>query len=228
MISIAIPTYEAHGNGWLYLSELLNSISKQTFKDYEVIISDQSSDNKVKKLCNFYSDIINLQYFDSREIPKGNSTNTNYAISKCNSDRIKILFQDDFFVDNMALEHFNNCFNNNSNWIVCGSFYCENFYSLSNMMIPKYTEDVWIGNNLISSPSVLAFKNKHYFDENLIMLTDCDIYKRFYHLYGPPTIIETPLIYNRMHKDQMAHRYLHLKENEVEYLKIKYKRENLL
>ena len=204
------------------------SISKQTFKDYEVIIEDQSNDDKVKKLCNFYSNVMNLQYFDSTEIRRGNATNTNYAISKCRSDRIKIIFQDDLFVDNMALEYFNKCFDNNANWIVSGSFYCEDLHFLDYSMVPEYTDDIWTGNNKISSPSVLAFKNKHYFDENLIMLMDCDIYKRFYHLYGPPTIIETPLICNRLHKNQMGKNYLHLIDIEVEYLKLKYQREKIV
>ena len=228
MISIAIPTFESHGNGWLYLSELLNSISTQTFTDYQVIIADQSNDDKVKKLCNFYDNIMNISYYDSTHIPKGNSTNANYAISKCTSDKIKIIFQDDLFVDNRGLEYFNNCFENNANWIVSGSFYCEDKYFLTDSMVPVYTNDIWTGNNLISSPSVLAFRTKHYFDENLIMLTDCDLYKRFYHLYGPPTIITNPIIYNRKHKNQMAKHYLHLLKTEVEYLKLKYEREKIL
>jgi glycosyltransferase involved in cell wall biosynthesis len=223
MISIAIPTFEANGNGWLYLSELLNTISKQTFKDYEVVISDQSSDDKVKQLCNFYSNIMNLNYFDSTHINKGNATNTNYAISKCKSDKIKIIFQDDIFVDDKAMEYFNECFENNSQWIVCGSFYCKNLNFIDNPMVPKYHDDIWMGNNTISSPSVLAFKGKHYLDENLTLLVDCDLYKRLYDIYGMPTIIENPLVCNRMHKNQMAKKYWYLLPDEISYLKKKYK-----
>ena len=39
------------------------------------------------------------------------------------------------------------------------------------------------GRNTISSPSVLTLRNKDYFDENLVMLLDCEMYVFFsYHL----------------------------------------------
>lgn len=56
-ISIGIPVYECHGMGWLYLSELLNSISKQSYKDVEVVISDQSTDDNIFNLCSVIKSI---------------------------------------------------------------------------------------------------------------------------------------------------------------------------
>ena len=41
VISIAIPTYEMHGHGVEYLRHQFNIFSKQTFQDFEVVISDQ-------------------------------------------------------------------------------------------------------------------------------------------------------------------------------------------
>lgn len=60
-VSIVIPTYErAH-----YLSQLLNTISKQTFKDYEVIIIDDCSKSKkeYEAVIDQYANIIeNITY----------------------------------------------------------------------------------------------------------------------------------------------------------------------
>ena len=91
-ISIAIPTYESHGNGWLYLSELLNSIVKQTEKEIEVVVSDQSTDNNVKNLCEYYNNFLNLKYVNSKNTERSNSVNANIAIKNCSSDLIKIMF----------------------------------------------------------------------------------------------------------------------------------------
>lgn len=222
MISIAIPTFEADGNGWLYLSELLNSIAKQNYKDYEVVISDQSSDDKIKKLCDFYSNEFVLKYHDSRHVQRSNSTNINYAISKCSSDNIKIMFQDDFFIDPAALDHINNGFESGAKWIVSGCYHCTNIHWMYMEHKPEYRDDIYLGNNTISSPTVLAFYQKHYFDENLVMLMDCDMYKRLHNLYGNPYVIEKALICNREHENQMGKTCLHLLQNEVKYLKEKF------
>ena len=52
-MSIAIPVYECHGKGWLYLSELFNSIYKQSEKDVEVVVSDQSTDDKILNIIDY-------------------------------------------------------------------------------------------------------------------------------------------------------------------------------
>jgi glycosyltransferase involved in cell wall biosynthesis len=69
-VSIVIPTYECKDYGWLFISELLNSIKKQSYKNYEVVISDQSTDNKIKDLINFYSNEMNLIYLNAKNWTK--------------------------------------------------------------------------------------------------------------------------------------------------------------
>ena len=46
-ISICIPTYEFKGDGVKYLSELLDSLRKQTFKNFDIVVSDHSLDDKI-------------------------------------------------------------------------------------------------------------------------------------------------------------------------------------
>ncbi len=50
MISIIIPTY----NEEKYLSKLLNSIKEQDYKDYEIIVSDNDSKDKTRKIAKKY------------------------------------------------------------------------------------------------------------------------------------------------------------------------------
>lgn len=49
-ISIVIPTY----NEEKYLPKLLESIKKQTFKDYEIIVADANSKDKTRKIAEKY------------------------------------------------------------------------------------------------------------------------------------------------------------------------------
>ena len=227
-ISIAIPTYECHGKGWLYLSELFNSIYKQSEKDVEVVVSDQSTDDKILNLCNYYSHHLNIKHIFAKNIQRSNSVNANNAIKNCSSDIIKIMFADDFFVDEKCIEKTVNHFNNlNVNWIVCGSLHCENIHFLGKPIIPHYNSNIHIGNNTISSPSVLSFRGKHYFDEKLIMLMDCDMYKNLYEKYGEPLIISEYHICNRQHELQMQNTHSGKLKLEMDYCFKKYIKEKI-
>ena len=50
-VSIAIPAYAKDNNGISYLKDALESIKKQTFEDYEVVISDHSPSNILLEIC---------------------------------------------------------------------------------------------------------------------------------------------------------------------------------
>ena len=56
--------------GWLFISELLNSIKKQDYSDYEVVISDQSTDDITKNLVEMYSKHMNILYVDSTHLTR--------------------------------------------------------------------------------------------------------------------------------------------------------------
>ena len=51
MISIAIPVYEMNSTGADFLKLSLSKICEQTFTDVEVVISDHSKDEEIKKVC---------------------------------------------------------------------------------------------------------------------------------------------------------------------------------
>jgi len=203
-ISIAIPTYECHGIGWMFISELLNSIKKQTYNNYEIVISDQSYDDKTKKLVNFYSSEMNIVYLDSTNLPRKIGHNLNNAIKNCSGDLIKTMCADDFFIEETALEKIVDAFKAHNNmWLISGCVHAKSIHFPYQRMIPYYHDNIHHGANTISSPSVLAIRKKEYFDENLSLLIDCEMYKNLYIKYNNPIIISDPLICNRVHDLQM-------------------------
>jgi glycosyltransferase involved in cell wall biosynthesis len=215
-ISIAIPAYEYSGNGWYFLSYLLNSIIEQDYKNYEVVVSDQSSNDSIKEVCNIYSKIMNIHHvpFDL----KGMGKNFNNAVDHCSGSLIKVMCADDYFVDHRALTKIVQSFDDDSNfWLLNGCVHSQVMNNFYERMIPYYQDKIHLGANTISSPSVLTMRGKFFFDDSLVMLLDCEMYKRLYKVHGNPMIIQDPLICNRMHKDQAQKNQNDVLQKEIEY-----------
>ena len=102
-LSIAIPAWESHSRGVEFINDLLRTIEIQTFKDFEVCISDHSLNDEVMNEVKQFEDKFKIVYGKNSD-NYGNGRNTNKAISMCSGDIIKVMFQDDFFYDDEALE----------------------------------------------------------------------------------------------------------------------------
>lgn len=220
-LSIVIPTYEQKGLGLAFLRQNLEAISKQTFKDFEVIVSDNSTyfaQMTMEAECKRYAFV---KYF--RCDNKGISANTNNAIKHAMGDIIKIIFQDDFLYDENSLQKTVDAFK--GDWLVSACEHTEDGKKMIRPFYPKYNNDIHLGNNTISSPSVLTILNKEplLFDENLSMLMDCDYYKRCYEKFGEPTILNEITVVNTVGSHQVSQNITREQFNEeLDYIKKKY------
>ena len=78
-LSVCIPTYEMRGEAKKVLIRSFDMLKKQTFKDFEVVISDNSEDDVVKSLCASPEyKMLNINYFKNPR--KGLAQNSNEAI----------------------------------------------------------------------------------------------------------------------------------------------------
>ncbi len=89
-LSIAIPFYKGMKNADFFLNRALDSIKTQSFKDYEVVITEHGA----------------------------MAENTNFAIKHCKGDLIKILYQDDYLADENSLQVIIDAFK--GGWLVTG------------------------------------------------------------------------------------------------------------
>lgn len=207
-LSVAIPTWESYGRGVEFLDDILRTIEIQYFKNFEVVISDHSQNNDILIKCEEFNSKFDIKYFRN-ENDRGNSpANLNNAISKCSGEIIKIMFQDDFFYDDEALEKiYYTLKDSNKMWLLNGcnhtdddgnSFYWEHY--------PQFNPDLLNGVNTISSPSVVAFKRESdvRFDETLVNFMDIDYYYGMRKKYGDPVLYNDVLISNRVHKDSIS------------------------
>ena len=101
LISICIPAYKRVN----YLKRLLDSIAQQKFRDFEVIITDDSDDTSVEDLSQLYKEKFTLLYHKNMST-LGTPANWNAGVSLAKGEWIKLIHDDDWFVDENSLSKF--------------------------------------------------------------------------------------------------------------------------
>ncbi len=218
-ITIAIPTYD-YSLGIEHLSQSFEMLKKQTFQDFEVVITDDSLNGNVREFVRFYDKVRYIKNMNQR----GMAGNTNTAIQYANGEIIKILYQDDYLAHEHSLEDINNAFNEKVNWLVtaCLDYKDE---SSNRLHFPTYNDAIHTGNNTIGSPSVLTIRNDKplLFNPKLTWVLDCDYYKQLYKRYGAPAILNDVNVVIRIGEHQTTHILSSERKNaEIEYLIQKY------
>ena len=98
-VSICAPAY----NNASEVERLLKSIYAQKYTDFEVNISDDSTDDAIERLVSSYRDENeNINYIHNQK-PYGHIFNWNAAIKMARGAYIKIMFSDDWFTDEESL-----------------------------------------------------------------------------------------------------------------------------
>lgn len=210
-ISVCIPTYEMHGKAKELLVRSFDMLKKQTYKDFEIIISDNSEDDVVKNLCGDEKyKSLDIKYYKNPR--KGLSVNTNESMKKANGELIKILYMDDYLADEHSLAKIAENFK--GSWMVTGCGHDNGDGQIINTHFPKYTEKIYMGKNTIGSPSVVTIKNENilFFDESLSWMLDCDYYKKLYDRYGEPNILNEINVIIGIGKHQTTHHLNYLKK----------------
>ena len=160
MVSIVIPTHK-FPNSEFYLNRLLESIRNQSYQDYEIIVVRQG---------------------------KSAAEKLNKGFKEAQGDLIKVMFTDDYFPDEHALQRIVDA--HKGMWSVCACIHDNG--ELFNPHIPKWNKDIILGNNTLGSPSVLTLTNTGFlpeWDENLHWLMDCVYYQKLFEDYGEPQIL---------------------------------------
>lgn len=206
-LSICIPAYDMQGKGRDLLERSFHALARQSFRDFEVIVSDQSDDGAIKALCDRYQSKFPIHRIENRDGKRQASANCNNAIRHARGEIIKILFQDDYLFCDDALAILVERFAASSAcWSICACEHSTNGKTHFRPFQPAYHRRIQFGKNTISSPSVIALRRdtRLEFDEALIWLMDVDFYKRCNSVLGTPLVIEDILVVNRLHEGQVS------------------------
>lgn len=184
-VSICIPTY----NQTEYLSILLNSILIQQYKNYEIIVTDDSSDNRVKNLLETYKFGDCLRYYKNDK-QLGSPENWNEAIRLAKGEYIKIMHHDEWFNYDYSLTKFVEALDKNPHVDI--AFSAARGYNvkdnikwlhkptLNQLKNLKSDPLILFFGNFIGAPSNIIFKRgvKEIFNKKLIWCVDFDFYIR--------------------------------------------------
>jgi glycosyltransferase involved in cell wall biosynthesis len=219
LISICIPTYERPE----YLKRLLDSIAQQTFKDFEVIITDDSSSDAVEELL-FGSKYKFALSYQRNNRPMGTPQNWMEGIKLAYGQWIKIMHDDDWFTDRFALENFAAQIDEGADVLFSGyhayderkqrSLNC----TISQSAFQSLRKDPYrlFANNLIGPPSVVLFRKsmQELYDPQFKWLVDLEAYVRMIRRYTT-RYITLPLITMSYNETQVTNACFRNPEVEI-------------
>jgi dTDP-4-dehydrorhamnose reductase len=233
--SIAIPAYGYNGKGSDFLNFSFNILLSQKFKDFEIVVSDHSKDDTIEKICNIWSNHLNIKYFRNEKGRGIISPNLNNSLKNCRGKWIKILFQDDFLFSDNSLQSIKNFIEENPqvSWIASSFWHTNDGRTIYRRIKPSWPGEntpIWMGNNSIGCPSAITIKNESilYFDEELNWLMDCDYYQKMFLKFGEPKIHDEDIMINRVVEDRLTNTIddsIKLKEYNLMYQKYTHKNE---
>ena len=222
LISIIIPTFNrAH-----IILKTLDSISTQTYSNWEcIIVDDGSIDNTEEVLLSYCSKDSRFKFFKRpSNLIKGPNSCRNFGFEVSRGEFIQWFDSDDLYFPN-ALEMFVKSFKDNLDVVVA------KIERIDDLTFIKINENKIESNNLIEDYLIgkVTFyvcgplwkrsflnKQKELFDEEIRNLDDWDFNLRM--LYQNPKIefINIALIQYRIHSASLAHEISKLNYNEIQ------------
>jgi glycosyltransferase involved in cell wall biosynthesis len=183
-ISICIPAYKNED----YLLRLLDSIRIQSFQDFEVVISDDSPDDRLFSIIEPYRKHFHVHYVKNH-VPLGSPANWNHSISMARGQWIKIMHDDDWFANESALEQFAVVAKDSGVDFVFSGFYEVDVITnekkesiISGFHLKKLQSNplYLFRTNYIGHPSTTMIRNKtrQWFDEKIKWVVDFEFYIR--------------------------------------------------
>lgn len=184
-ISVCIPAYKNAD----YLRRNLDALCTQTFKDFEVIVSDDSPDDSLAPLMAAYADQLAIVYFKN-DPAKGTPANWNLAMEKATGQYIKLIHDDDWMAADDSLQQYFDAMEANPGVDFCFSaFYNVHldtgekapvFCNKFNLWLLRKSPYNLFRYNFIGPPSGVFVRNNEpaFYDERLKWLVDFEGYIR--------------------------------------------------
>lgn len=221
-VSICIPTY----NNLSAFKRCIKSVLEQTYTDYEIVISDDSTNNEIGDYLKTIQNSDKIIY-KKNEIPLGSPENWNEAIRNANGELIKIIHHDDWFPNENCLEKFVKAYIKfPKSKLIFSQSYIEiegqktRIHSINEndtktlINIPS----IILTKNLIGAPTATIFrKNSQFlFDNKLKWLVDIDFYFKMIRnetfTYIPEPLVTTYAAKGRVTDECLNNKNIEVKE----------------
>lgn len=207
-ISICIPAYQKAAQ----LTKLLRSLEMQTFRNFEVIISDDSPDNTVRLAMEPFRDKFKLHYRHNHPA-LGTPENWNAAMRMAGGEWIKMMHDDDWFDSPSSLQELFDCTAGGAGFVFCGYHIVEGKRIRSTNHLPQQwvkilQEDprLLMRKNVIGHPSVTLHRNfgDRWYDNRMKWMVDIDFYIRCLQGGAQFAYTSKPLVNIGYHPEQVT------------------------
>lgn len=207
MISVIIPTY----NRANYLSEAIDSVLAQTYKNYEIIVVDDGSTDNTRKVLEKYSNKIRYIYQEN----KGPSAARNNGIKNAKGELIAFLDSDDAWLPEKLERQLELFRKNDELGLVSSAYYsCDEYFNLPTLVREKdlstkrkILPKLFV-KNLFATPTIVVkkkcFTRVGLFNENYKFGEDWDMWIRIALDYEVHYVLE-PLCKCRRHNDSITY-----------------------
>ena len=208
LVSICIPAYKKPE----YVVRCIESVLKQTYKQVEIIISDDSPNQDIKLAIESYNSSISIKYYHNQPALKS-PINWNNALNKASGHFYMLMHQDDWFETETAIETFVKAFEINPqvDFVFCRNTAIQpDGQVLRLQAIPSLLEDMQkhpnhlVRANVIGPPSntMLRSNVSVRYDEAYIWLVDVDYYVQLLEAGHGYKYLDAHLVSIGLHEDQ--------------------------
>ena len=217
LVSIVMPAY----NSEKYISDSINSVIKQTYTDWElIIIDDCSKDNTLSIVKEFQATYNNIRIYRNDE-NSGVSKTRNKGIYEAQGEWIAFLDSDDMWEENKLAIQMKYAQKNNANFMFTGVSYIDengSYYKGIFEVPEKVAYKKLLKQNIISCSSVLV-KKSYFTDikmENDNIHEDFCVWLKILRLEPFAYGINQPLLIYRISRNSKS-------GNKIKSLKMAYK-----
>ena len=200
-VSVIMSVY----NGEKYLKDAIDSVLQQTFSDFEFLIVDDNSSDGTGKILNDISDKRVLVFHNDHT--KGLTSNLNCMIEKAKGDYIARMDADDLCEKNRFEMETATLDRDESVQMVCS--YSQSFGDADKLV--KTPEDYEVlkacllfGNPITHSSVMFRRNDNHRYDEHYVKSQDFELWDRMVAKSEKIHVIKQPLVYYRIHDEQIT------------------------
>lgn len=203
-LSVIVTTY----NRPKFLKETLNSILRQTYVDFELIVVDNYSNYDFFKTISTFNDSrIKAYQNDNHGII---ASNRNFGIKKAVGEYVAFCDDDDIWLDNKLELQIDRILTNKVDFISSNALLfkdnIENIISITNSKLPL-NYNAFLKVNHVNTSTVIAKKSALLnFDESsdLVTIEDYELWLKLYDNSYKFAFISDPLIYYRLSDNNIS------------------------
>ena len=221
-VSICIPAYN-NGEG---VRRLLNSIKEQSYSDYEIILTDDSTTDDVKNVVDESGALVKYVKNANRD---GSTANWNKALDLATGEYIKIMHHDDWFTGADSLGKMVRLLDENPEAVLAFSgtmqvsskeSFARHISDADAELIRDKNKNLFLGNTIGAPSAVIHRKTDKRYDVNLKWLVDSEFYMNILGDDGIFVYTNEPLISIGVGDDQITNSCI--SDSEVNIREYKY------